>query len=245
MLRLPGKREWRAPRRCPGADPAGAGALGAVAQRDRRPRRRLPEGSAALATRQRPQRFRFTQRASFCRRSILGPPRHLTGPPGARVLPGRRPRGLRPPERRSRPAAACPSPRRPPLGNPNCSLGIEQQLPEMSPSPRTGKESPALSNYLPAATGALYSSRGSKSRRAPRGRTVTGGLRSPRNAALERGPEGAPAPLVLRWSQRPADWGPRMRSQRPAAAGARCCRTRSWFCRARALSAHGVQSPLH
>lgn len=116
MLRLPGKREWRAPRRCPGADPAGAGALGAVAQRDRRPRRRLPEGSAALATRQRPQRFRFTQRASFCRRSILGPPRHLTGPPGARVLPGRRPRGLRPPERRSRPAAACPSPRRPPSG---------------------------------------------------------------------------------------------------------------------------------
>lgn len=116
MLRLPGKREWRAPRRCPGADPAGAGALGAVTQRDRRPRRRLPEGSAALATRQRPQRFRFTQRASFCRRSILGPPRRLTGPPGARVLPGRRPRGLRPPERRSRPAAACPSPRRPPSG---------------------------------------------------------------------------------------------------------------------------------
>lgn len=103
----------------PGQTPRGRapwGQGGAVARRDGRPRRRLPEGSAALATRQRPQRFRFTQRASFCRRSILGPPRHLTGPPGARVLPGRRPRGLRPPERRSRPAAACPSPRRPPSG---------------------------------------------------------------------------------------------------------------------------------
>lgn len=107
MLRLPGKREWRAPRGRAARSHGGG---------DRRPRHRLPEGSAALATRQRPQRFRFTQRASFCGRSILGPLRRRTGPPGARVLPGRRPRGLRPPERRSRPAAACPSPRRPPSG---------------------------------------------------------------------------------------------------------------------------------
>lgn len=119
MLRLPGKREWRVPRRCPGADPAGAGALGT-----RRCGRTEEREAAAPAPRRlgcpghapAPAAFSFHAESEFLPPEHSRPPRHLTGPPRARVLPGRRPRGLRPPERRSRPAAACPSPRRPPSG---------------------------------------------------------------------------------------------------------------------------------
>lgn len=86
MLRLPGKREWRAPRRCPGADPAGAGALGT-----RRRGRTEEREAAAPAPRRlgRPGHAPAPAAFSFHAESEFLPPEHSRAAPAPDRTPGR------------------------------------------------------------------------------------------------------------------------------------------------------------
>lgn len=91
MLRLPGKREWRAPRRCPGADPAGAGALGT-----RRRGRTEEREAVAPAPRRlgRPGHAPAPAAFSFHAESEFLQPEHSRAAPAA---PDRTPGRTRPP----------------------------------------------------------------------------------------------------------------------------------------------------